>query len=123
MVPTAPKYRQGPLVVPYISSMSHNSGGVTNLGKIFVSKFEKSPPYDDEGGVSSLNYTPDLMKPLIIMYMSLESCVTFMMNVKPCLGYPPTKIQSQKGDTPMMAQIKSTNMLNMLQLNQPPCIT
>jgi hypothetical protein len=45
--------------------MSHNNGGVTNLGKKIVSKFEKSPPNDDEGGVGGLNYTPCLVKPLI----------------------------------------------------------
>jgi hypothetical protein len=31
MVPTAPEYQWGLLVAPYISSMSHNSGGLTNL--------------------------------------------------------------------------------------------
>jgi hypothetical protein len=51
MVPTTFEYQQGPLVVPYISSMSHNSGGVINLGEKSISKFEKSPPNDDEGGV------------------------------------------------------------------------
>jgi len=45
-------------VAPYISSMSHNSGGVTNLRKKFVSKFEESPLEDDEGGVGGLNRTP-----------------------------------------------------------------
>jgi hypothetical protein len=38
--------------------MSHNSGGVTNLRKKFVSKFEESPLEDDEGGVGGLNRTP-----------------------------------------------------------------
>jgi hypothetical protein len=45
--------------------MSHNSGGVTNLGEIIFSKFEESPPNDDEGGVGDLNCTPHLMKPLV----------------------------------------------------------
>jgi hypothetical protein len=45
--------------------MSHNSGGVTNLGKKNISKFEESPPNDDEGGVGGLNYTHRLLKPLI----------------------------------------------------------
>ncbi len=58
MVPTAPIYRRGPLVTSYISSMAHNSGEVTNLGEKFVSKFEESPPDDDEGGVGGLKYTP-----------------------------------------------------------------
>ncbi len=56
---------------------------MTNLEKIFVSKFEESPPYDDEGGVGGLNYTPRLVKPLVIVSLSLESCVTSMMNLKP----------------------------------------
>jgi hypothetical protein len=43
MVPTAPKYHQGPLVVPYIFSMSHNSGGVTNLGEKIVSNLKNLP--------------------------------------------------------------------------------
>jgi hypothetical protein len=40
MVPIAPEYQQGLLVAPYISSMSHNSGGVTNLGEKIVLKSE-----------------------------------------------------------------------------------
>ncbi len=51
MVPIAPEYQWGPLVAPYISSMSHNSGKVTNLGGKSMSKLEESPPYDDEGSV------------------------------------------------------------------------
>jgi hypothetical protein len=83
MVPTAPKYRWGPLVVPYISSMSHNNVGVTNLGKKSIFKFEESPPNDDEGGVGGMNHTLHLVKPLVTMSMSLKSCVTSMMNHKP----------------------------------------
>ncbi len=30
------EYRQGLLVVPYISYMSHNNGGVTNLKEISI---------------------------------------------------------------------------------------
>jgi hypothetical protein len=63
--------------------MSHNNGGVTNLGKKYVSKFEKSPLYDDEVGVGGLNHTLHLVKPLLTMSLSLESCVTFVMNPKP----------------------------------------
>ncbi len=109
-MPTTPEYRRA----PYISSMSHNSGGVTNLWKKYVSKFEESPPDDDGGGVGCLNCTPRLVKPLITVTLSFESYVTYMMN--PNLGNPP-KIQSQKDDTLVMAQTKSTRMLNMLQLN------
>jgi hypothetical protein len=83
MVLTTHNYQQGPLVAPYISSMFHHSGGVTNLKEIFVSKFEESPPNDDEGGVGGLNRTLCLMKPLVIVSLSLESCVTFVMNLKP----------------------------------------
>jgi hypothetical protein len=39
--------------------------------------------------VGRLNRTFRLMKPLVIMSLSLESCVTSMMNPKPELGYPP----------------------------------
>jgi hypothetical protein len=63
--------------------MSHNNGGVTNFGEIFVSKSKESPLDDGEGGVGGLNYTPCLMKPLIKVSLSLESCVTSMMNPKP----------------------------------------
>jgi len=45
---------------------------------------KKSPLDDDEGGVGGLNHTtPCLVKPLITMFLSLESCVTFVMNPKP----------------------------------------
>jgi hypothetical protein len=63
--------------------MSHNSGGVTNLGKKFVSKFEESPLEDDEGGVGGLNRTLHLVKSLVTVSLSLESCVISMMNLKP----------------------------------------
>jgi len=62
---TTPKYHWGPLVAPYISSMSHNSDGVINLGEKIVSKFEESPPNYDESGVGGLNYTLHLVKPLV----------------------------------------------------------
>jgi len=83
MVPTTLKYQWGPLVAPYISSMSHNNGGVTNLGEKFILEFEESLPYDDEGGVGDLNYTPYQVKPLVTVSLSFESHVTFMMNLKP----------------------------------------
>jgi hypothetical protein len=38
MVPTTPEYQQGPLVAPYIFSMFHNNGGVTNFKEKFVSE-------------------------------------------------------------------------------------
>jgi hypothetical protein len=63
--------------------MSHKSNGVTNLGENFVSKFKEFPPYDDEGGVGGLIRTPRLVKPLITLSLSFESCVTSMMNLKP----------------------------------------
>ncbi len=67
----------------YISSMSHNNGGVTNLGKIFVLESKESPLDDDEGGVDGLNRTPCLVKPLVIASLSFESCVISMMSPKP----------------------------------------
>jgi hypothetical protein len=69
-------------VVPYISFMSHNNGGMTNFGEKNVLEFKESPLNDDAGGVGGLNCTPYLMKPLIIVSISLESCVTFVMNLK-----------------------------------------
>ncbi len=53
------------------------------LDEIFVSKFEESPPDDDEGGLGGLNCTFCLVKPLVTMSLSLESCVTSVMNPKP----------------------------------------
>jgi hypothetical protein len=53
--------------------MSHNNGGVTNLGRKFVSKSKKSPPNDDEGGVGGLNLTLYLVKPLVLVSLSLKS--------------------------------------------------
>ncbi len=38
--------------------MSHNSGAVTNLGKIFILEFEESFPNDDEGGVGGFDALP-----------------------------------------------------------------
>jgi len=81
MVPNTFKYQHGLLVVPYISSMFHNNGGVINCREKYVSKFEQSPIDDDEGGVGGLNHTPHLVKPLVIMSLSLESHVTFVMNI------------------------------------------
>jgi hypothetical protein len=63
--------------------MSHNNGGVTNLGEKSILEFEKSLPYDDEGGMGDLNCTPYWVKPLVSVSLSFEFHVTFMMNVKP----------------------------------------
>jgi hypothetical protein len=64
--------------------MSHNNGGMTTFGEkiILKSKDKKSPPNDDEGDVGGLNCTPCLVKQLIIISISLESCVTSIMNLK-----------------------------------------
>lgn len=56
MVPTTFKYRQGPLMAPYMLSMSHNNSVLTNLGGELVSEFRKSYLNDDVNGVGSLNY-------------------------------------------------------------------
>jgi len=119
MVPITLEYQQGPLVAPYIFFMYHNNGGVTNLGKKSISKSKESPPDDDESGVGGLNRTLHLVKPLIIMSLSFESYVTSMMNTNLDLDIP-SKIQSQNDNTPTMAQIKTTRMLNLLRLNQTP---
>jgi hypothetical protein len=52
---------------------------VIKLGGELVFEYEEFPSNDDEGG---LNCTPCLMKPLVIMTMSLEFCVISMMNPK-----------------------------------------
>ncbi len=70
-------------MAPYISSMSHDSGGVANPREKSISKFEKSLLDDNEGDVGGLNYTLWVMKPLITMSLYFESCVTFVMNPKP----------------------------------------
>jgi hypothetical protein len=44
-------------MAPYISSMSHDSGGVANPREKSISKFEKSLLDDNEGDVGGLNYT------------------------------------------------------------------
>jgi hypothetical protein len=62
MVPTALEYRRGLLVAPYIFSMPHNIGGVTNLGEKSISKFKNTPPNDDEGGVNGLNLITQFFK-------------------------------------------------------------
>jgi hypothetical protein len=56
MVPTTFKYRQGPLMAPYMSSMSHINDVVINLGGESVSSFKESYLNDDESGVGGLNY-------------------------------------------------------------------
>jgi hypothetical protein len=43
MVPIAPKYQQGPLVAPYMSSMSHKCGVVVKLGGEPKSQFKNLP--------------------------------------------------------------------------------
>ncbi len=58
-------------MVRFISSMSHNSGGLTNLGKKCF-KIWKLPPNDDKGGVGGLNCTPCLVKPLVTVIFSLS---------------------------------------------------
>jgi hypothetical protein len=83
MVPTAPEYQQGPLVAPYMSSMSHKCGVVVKLGGELKPKPKTSTPNVGEGGVGGLNHTPCLMKSLVIMSLSFESYVTFVMNPKP----------------------------------------
>jgi len=43
MVPTALEYQWGPLMIIYMSFMSHNKGVVTNLIGELISKFDNSP--------------------------------------------------------------------------------
>ncbi len=85
MVLIAFEYQRGPLVVPCMPSMSHNNGVLIKFGGELESKYEEFPSNDDEGGVGGLNYTPCMMKLLVIMSLSLslEFCVISVMNPKP----------------------------------------
>jgi hypothetical protein len=74
-----------------------------------VSKFGVSPPNDDKGGVGGLNCTPLVM----VIFIIPGSCSLSMVNLNFNLGIP-FKIQSQKDDTLVMVQTKSTRMLNLL---------
>jgi hypothetical protein len=86
MVPITPKYQHGPLVTAYMSCMYHNNGVITTLNDELI--FEDSFLDDDEGGVGGLNCIPSLVKPLVIVTMSLvlKSYVTFVVNLNPNLG-------------------------------------
>jgi len=48
MVLIAPEYQWGLLMILYMSCMSHNKGGVTNLIGELISKFDNFSPNDDE---------------------------------------------------------------------------
>jgi hypothetical protein len=50
--------------------MSHNNGGVKNLGEKYVSESKKFPPYDDESGVG----LPYLKNKLLQMKEKLSRC-------------------------------------------------
>jgi len=63
--------------------MSHNIGGVTNLGQKSMLKSKIISLDDEEGGVGGLNPTLHLVKPLVTMPLSFEFCVIFFMNLKP----------------------------------------
>lgn len=86
MVPLALEYQHGPLVVPYMSSISHNNAVMNTFNDEPI--FEDSFLNDDEGGVGGLNHTPSLVKPLVIVTMFLvpKSYVTFVVNVNSNLG-------------------------------------
>jgi hypothetical protein len=66
--------------------MSHNNGVITTFGDEPI--FEDSFLDDDEGDVGGLNRTPSLVKPLVIVTMSLvpKSYVTSMVNINSNLG-------------------------------------
>jgi len=83
---TCPEYQHGPLVVPYMSSISHNNAVMNTFNDEPI--FEDSFLNDDEGGVGGLNHTLSLVKPLVIVTMFLvpKSYVTFVVNVNSNLG-------------------------------------
>jgi hypothetical protein len=91
MVPIAPKYQWDPLVVAYMSSMSHNKGGVTKFTWKLVSKFKNFSINDDEGVVGGLNYAPCMAKPsvLITLFFVYKSCALFMVSPNLNLGVGP----------------------------------
>ncbi len=69
-----------------MSSMSHNNGVMTTFGDELISKDSFSD--DDEGGTCGLNHTPSLVKPLVIVTMSLvtKSYVISVVNIDSSLG-------------------------------------
>ncbi len=73
MVPTAFKYRRGPLEVPYMSSMSHNSDAKTIYRGKFISKFEKSSSTNTTSGMGGLNLTPYFINPLMTLFLVSEA--------------------------------------------------
>jgi hypothetical protein len=72
--------------------MYHNNGKVKSFGNKSISKFEEFPVDDDEGCVGGLNHTFHLVKPLVIVSLSLEFYVTSMMSTDtlPSHGVKPT---------------------------------
>jgi hypothetical protein len=52
-----------------MSSMSHNNGVMTTFGDELI--HEDSFLNDDEGDMGGLNHTPSLVKPLVIVTMSI----------------------------------------------------
>jgi hypothetical protein len=87
MVLTTFKYRQGPLMAPYMLSMSHNNGVVTNLGGELVLEIKEYYLNDNESGVGGLiTCIPHLVKPMVIvtMFLIFRSCGYSIMN--PTLG-------------------------------------
>jgi hypothetical protein len=80
MVLTAPKYQQGPLEVPYMSSMSHTNGtNTTNVSSI--SKSKESPLRDNVGGVGGWNHNPHLIN--LSANLPLESKSQHLFCMKP----------------------------------------
>jgi hypothetical protein len=65
MVPITPKYWQGPLEVPYMSSMFLNNG--VEIGCKGKSTFEsdESSSTNITGGMGGFNLTPHLVNPLM----------------------------------------------------------
>jgi hypothetical protein len=66
-----------------MSSISFNNGVMIKLGGEPIFKFEDSLRDEDDDGVSDMNCTLCLVKPLILfkIFLSLESCVTYAVNM------------------------------------------
>ncbi len=73
MVLIIPKYWQGPLKVPYMSSMFLNNSAKIGCKGKSTFEFEESFSIDIIGGVGDLNLTPHLVNPLMNVLLVLEA--------------------------------------------------
>jgi hypothetical protein len=68
--------------------MSYNNGVVITLSGELVFEYEDTLSNDD-GGVCGMNYTMHIIKPplvILTLFLVVESCVTFVVNLNFNLG-------------------------------------